>query len=229
MNELRAPELLKMAIQWLKSTYPNSIIVTEMSVADAGAARIDVAAITETHIVGVEIKGYGDSLSRLDRQGLAYGMAAREMWLLPCVELAPKAKGKLPAGWGILQVHGDIVREKNKSLTLKAIDGGPNYLEYEKYVPYGRGHLSPVALCGTLWRDELMTIAIEAGLPGVSQKMYVHELAILIEDEMPVTQIHDHMINALRQREWHKPVMDCRIKNLTALKNPINQNIVTVC
>ena len=54
---MRANQLLKLAIAWLKESHPGSIIVTELSVADWGGARIDVAAITEEEVVGVEIKG----------------------------------------------------------------------------------------------------------------------------------------------------------------------------
>ena len=70
---MKAPELLPLAVDWLAETYPGSIIVTELSVADWGGALVDVAAITETEIVGVEIKGDGDSPARLKLQGMAYG------------------------------------------------------------------------------------------------------------------------------------------------------------
>lgn len=50
---MKAGELRELAINWLRTTYPNSLIVTELSVADWDAASIDVAAITENHIVGI--------------------------------------------------------------------------------------------------------------------------------------------------------------------------------
>ena len=154
--EMRAANLLPLAIDWLRERHPTAIIVTEMSVADWGAARIDVAAITETHIVGVEIKGFGDSLTRLDRQGLAYGMVAREMWLLPCDELAGKVQPKLPYGWGVLEVDGEKVRPKNNREKLIYVEGVQTWIadddDYKPKTAYVRGHLSPVAMCGTLWK-----------------------------------------------------------------------------
>ena len=39
---MKAPDLLPLAVDWLAETYPGSIIVTELSVADWGGALVDV-------------------------------------------------------------------------------------------------------------------------------------------------------------------------------------------
>lgn len=97
---ISAGQLRDLASAWLEQRHPGAVIVTELSVSDWGGALVDIAAITETHIVGVEIKGAGDSPTRLDRQGLAYGMVIKEMWLLACPTLADKCRARRPAGWG---------------------------------------------------------------------------------------------------------------------------------
>jgi len=51
---------------------PAARIVHELNVAGQGTNRIDVAAITETTIVGVEIKSEKDVLKRLDKQWAAF-------------------------------------------------------------------------------------------------------------------------------------------------------------
>lgn len=79
---MKANELTELAIEWLSKQYPDSVIVTELSVSSWGGASIDVAAITDNEIAGIEIKGEGDSPSRLKLQGLVYGRVARKMWLL---------------------------------------------------------------------------------------------------------------------------------------------------
>ena len=70
---MKASELLPLAVDWLTQVYPGSLIVSELSVADWGGARVDVAAITECEIVGVEIKGENADafmgLDLVDRQG----------------------------------------------------------------------------------------------------------------------------------------------------------------
>ena len=110
-----AKDLLALAIDWLRDSYPGSVIVSELSVADWGGASVDVAAITETHIVGVEIKGDGDSPARLDRQGLAYGMVCQEMWLLPAPSLLERCRSRRPSGWGMLEVWEGTVRPLNRA------------------------------------------------------------------------------------------------------------------
>lgn len=219
---LTAIELRLLAQKWLSERHPDSIIVNELSVADWGGASIDIAAITETHIVGVEIKGAGDSPARLDRQGLAYGMVAREMWLLPCPTLMQKCFAKRPKGWGRLEVWEGAVRPLN---TAKKVSGreplkghpGATRMVYSRddslYDPDTAavcGHLCPQAMCGTLWRDELAAIAGRYRLSGVPPRAHVHTLAEAIEDQIPAPAIHTEMIRELRARSWRKEVIDLR-------------------
>lgn len=217
---MKAPELTDLAIEWLKEYAPDSIIVRELSVADWGAASIDVAAITPTQIVGVEIKGEGDSPARLDRQGIAYGMAVREMWLLPDVSIREKCFGKRPPGWGRLEVWDGYVRRDNRARKpgewVKSKTGLGGHIPYirddSRYEPDGaqrQMHQTPSVMCGVLWRDELYEIArvhrLECRGPAL-----VGPLTEIICESLPAPMIHDEMIRALRARVWRKDVIDCR-------------------
>lgn len=214
-----AAELLPLAKHWLAERHPDAVIVTELSVADWGGALIDIAAITGTHIVGVEIKGAGDSPARLDRQGLAYGMVAREMWLLPCPTVADKCWAKRPAGWGRLEVWDGAVRPLNTAQK----PGGKVKTKYGHRIEYVRddsayapaqatigGHLCPAAICGTLWRDELAAIAARHRVTGIARGSYIHVIAEALEAHLPAPVLHDEMIYELRRRTWRKPVLDLR-------------------
>ncbi|NDV50750.1 hypothetical protein [Salipiger sp. PrR003] len=216
---MKAGELRSLAMTWLAKAYPESILVTELSIADWGGASLDVAAITSTHIVGVEIKGEGDSPSRLDRQGLAYPMATREMWLLCDESIQSRCFSKLPAGWGRLETCDQAVRPYNRATKMgpkvKTKRGyrWPQVRDDARYVPDRAAYLmqlAPHALCGALWRDELLAIAKKYDLLQARQKPYVHVLTELICENLPVTAIHDEMIAALRSRIWRKPVVDLR-------------------
>ncbi|MCW2309701.1 hypothetical protein [Rhodobium gokarnense] len=208
-----------MAIDWLRVTHPGSIIVTELSVADWRGASLDLAAITETHIAGIEIKGEGDSPARLDRQGLAYGMVAREMWLLCDMSLQEKCFSRRPAGWGRLEIHEGIVRPYNVAKKLGPLKkhplGGtyyPTVRDESRYEPdrwYPQEHQSPHVMCGTLWRDELCAIAKCYQLCSAS-KAPVHVLTKALCDALPAPLLHDEMIKALRRRVWRRPVIDLR-------------------
>lgn len=201
---MKAPELLKLSIEWLKSEYPDSTIVTEMSVADWGNARIDVAAITDDEMVGIEIKGEGDSPTRLELQGITYGQVARKMWLLVTPEgtLSERCRKKRPRGWGVLAVEDGKVAPRIRS------QFGDGTVWHDK--PGQSQQFNPYAMCGTLWRDELFDLAVRKNLqPG--KKARVADLTETIVDHLPVPEIHDAMIFQLRRRIWKKPVIDLRI------------------
>lgn len=218
---MKAKELCDLAIEWLKSEYPGSIIVTELSVEDWGGARIDVAAITDEEIVGIEIKGEGDSPTRLDLQGLVYSRVARRMWLLCTPEgtLAERCAKKKPTGWGTLEVHEGTVRPVNVAKKLGPVEklatGGTQQswvVDHDDYKPDEAGlnmRQCIWAMCGTLWRDELYEIARLNGVK-VTGRAYVGALTDAICEQLPVPKMHDLMIEELRRRIWRKPVIDTR-------------------
>jgi hypothetical protein len=216
---MRAPELTRLAAAWLARRHPGAVIVPELSVADWGGARIDVAAITPERIVGVEIKGEGDSPARLDRQGLAYGMVAREMWFLPCAALAKKCFEKAPRGWGKLEVFEGAVRPLNTARRLgpmrptstgSAATWSPDTDRYRPSSACVGGHLSPAVMCGALWRDELFEIARRCVDPATPGRARVHDLVASIVGKLSADEVHAEMIAALRARTWRRDVFDLR-------------------
>ncbi|MFC3074940.1 hypothetical protein [Shinella pollutisoli] len=56
----------------LRELLPGARIIHELNVAGQGTNRIDVAAVTTNHIVGVEIKSKKDTLKRLEEQWTAF-------------------------------------------------------------------------------------------------------------------------------------------------------------
>ncbi|HGG04712.1 MAG TPA: hypothetical protein ENK28_04585 [Aliiroseovarius sp.] len=214
----RAPELTDKAIQWLMSEHPGAIIVTEFSVADWGGARVDVAAITDTEIVGVEVKGEGDSPARLELQGLAYGRVVRKMWLLADDSLQDRCFAKCPPRWGRLELWENDVRPYNRSTKLGErikINHGYRHeiirdnSQYDPDVAHESRLLCPHSMCGTLWRDELYEIARLTGVE-VRGRATVAPLTQAICAQLPSPTIHAWMIDQLRRRSWRKPVIDTR-------------------
>lgn len=217
-----AIELRLLTQDWLAARHPDAIIVTELSVANWGGAMVDIAAITPTHIVGVELKGTGDSPTRLDRQHLAYGMVVREMWLLPCPTIREKCFAKRPPGWGRLEVWNGKVRPENRATTMgpkeKTKTGWryPSVRDEDRYEPDQAtiaGHLAPSAMTGTLWKEELAAIAQRCSIEGVTKSSYAHILAEAIEAQMPAPVLHAEMIRELRARTWRKEVIDLRTES----------------
>lgn len=199
---MKASVLLEHAIEWLKSQYPDCIIVTEMSVADWGNARIDVAAITDEEMIGIEIKGEGDSPTRLELQGLRYGQVARKMWILCSPEgtLAERCYKKIPGYWGILEMVDGHIQKRVRYQ-------GNNYVNY--FEPRDSRQFNPFAMCETLWRDELYAIARRKNFqPG--SRARVSDLTDILVRHLPIYELHAAMIDQLRKRVWKKPVIDLR-------------------
>jgi len=216
---LHAAKLRDLAISWLREYAPNSVIVSELSVASWGGASIDVAAITVDRIVGVEIKGEGDSPSRLGRQGLAYGMVAKEMWLLCDETIRKRCFSQRPTGWGRLEVWNGEVRPWNRATKLGELEKTkhgsrrPSIRDDDRYDPDKctlKAHLCPLVMCGTLWRDELFEVARRTGLSGLGRAVTVDPLTEAICSELSAPIIHDEMIAALRRRSWRKEILDYR-------------------
>lgn len=223
---MKAHQLRELAIDWLMTEYPGSIIVTELSVSDWGGALIDVAAITESEIVGVEIKGEGDSPARLELQGHVYGRVARRMWLLADESIQDKCHAKCPGGWGRLEVWEGAVRPLNraqKQIGMQKVKAtkASGFSSYERpvyarddsqYDPDTAGEeraLCPWSMCGTLWRDELYDIARLHRVQTVG-RANVLPLTEAITNQLPMPVIHAAMIDQLRRRVWRKPVIDTR-------------------
>lgn len=222
---MKAADLLELAITWLGKQYQDAVIVPELSVADWGGASIDVAAITENEIVGVEIKGEGDSPARLDLQEHVYGRVARRMWLLPDESVREKVFARRPRGWGKLEVFDGQVRAFNRARkavgderrkyprsdreyvhTVFAQDNG----RYDPDEALEIKLLCPYSMCGTLWRDELYDIARLNGV-SMSARANVGPLTDAIVRQLPAPLIHDAMVEALRRRVWRsKRVIDLR-------------------
>ncbi len=212
---MKAPDLLPLAVEWLALTYPGAIIVTELSVADWGGALVDVAAITETEIVGVEIKGDVDSPARLQLQGMAYGRVCRRMWLLPSPELQDRCHAQCPRGWGRLEIWEGRVRAFNRATRLGRRIPTRDGHRYEslrdesRYDPCAAREsrlLCPHSMCGTLWRDDLREMARLCEVRGIG-KANVEPLTRAICAQLPAPAIHAGMIDQLRRRQWRKPVI----------------------
>lgn len=193
---MKAPELKELAITFLQEQHPDAYITTELSVAEWGGASVDVAAITSTEIVGIEIKGEGDSPTRLELQGLKYGRVCQRMWLLctPDGTLGTRCHKKRPNGWGALEVKDGAVQPQ---IWERRWDAD------QEVTPVRQPHLCAAAMCETLWRDELHTLAREwGGLPGLAARPTVKSLRKAVVGGIPTTMIHDLMIKALRRRVW---------------------------
>ena len=177
-----AARLTDMGIEWLAARYPGSLIIREFSIGTWGGALIDLAAVTETEIIGVEIKGDGDSPSRLKLQVPLYSKAAQRMWLLPAPSLAKRCEAAAWLGWGLLTIGDDgAIRTDSRNAWRSA----PRLLP-----------TAPGQLLQALWADELRYIA-GAGIGGSCEGVRAY-----LAEEMPLKTLIPRVCDRLRARDW---------------------------
>lgn len=183
-----ASELLDFAFTWLRQKHPEAVIVEEFSVGEWGKAIVDVAAILNDRIVGVEIKGAGDSATRLPLQGAMYSRVCREMFLLPTPELAASCVKKLPHGWNVLKIWDH--------------PGHTTRLGFDMQPDHGKGYgLSSVALAAMPWTKEYKRFGRALGSQIPTRK----EVCIdTVARTCPVTDIEVAVCQVLRQRREYR-------------------------
>ena len=93
-------------IAWGRKRWPGARVMHEL---DVWGCRIDLAFVTTTEIIGVEIKSSKDVLDRLERQMESYLKVLPEVWLA----FAPKWAEHHGAPWqvGLLLVTEDSLTE----------------------------------------------------------------------------------------------------------------------
>ena len=183
-----AHELLDIAFDWLRQRHPEAVIVAEFSVGEWGKALVDVAAICKDRIVGVEIKGAGDSATRLPLQGAMYSRVCREMFLLCTPELIASCSKKLPHGWSMLNIWDH--------------PGHATRLGFDQQPDHGKGYgLSSVALAAMPWTKEYRRFGSALGIGAPSRK----EACIkAVAETCPVTEIESAVCQVLRMRREYR-------------------------
>lgn len=192
---MKASELLPLAIDWLADRYPGALIVPELSIGTWGGALLDVAAITQTEIIGVEIKGEGDSPARMPLQASLYSKAATRMYFLACPALQDRCFKHLPNAWGKLAVVDgkiDVVLTDWERTCIEVYDKDKE--------PAKKLCVAPGQLLQCLWRDELDTIARLCGV--ITGKVGVEELRWQIAERVPLERLRAETCDALRRRKW---------------------------
>jgi hypothetical protein len=162
-----------------------AFLVEEMEVC-SGRARIDLAVIGE-QLVGIEIKGPRDDVTRLPGQAKAYSQCFDRVVLIVHESLAAKACDLVPDWWGIISGC--------------EVDGRIRYHVQRRPVMNPSPNLETVL--SLLWREEID--ALLADLLGASPKPRATKRSIraelLAQVEPPL--LHDASLRKLRERtEW---------------------------
>lgn len=186
-----APELERLALGWLAAHFPNAILVREFVCGAGGSSRIDLAAICENEIVGVELKADTDGPERLPLQGFGFGQVCSRVWLLASPRTEPRVKRQRPGQWG--------------SLCVLALGGGSAGLR-EQYTAKASDRESPRWLLDLLWREEIGRFAQTLAIP-TTRRTHGDIAADIVADivaKLPMPDIRIGVCALLRRRRWQR-------------------------
>lgn len=175
-------DLVKSELPRLVRSSSPALLVEEMEVC-LGRARVDLAVIADD-LIGIEIKGPKDDVSRLPSQARAYSKCFDRVVLVVHESLAEKAQPLVPTWWGLV-----VAQER---------DGKLNY-QFDRR-PRQNPELDMDAFLSLLWRDEID--ALLSSLLGASSKPRATKKTIraelLAQVESPV--LHKASLSKLRDR-----------------------------
>lgn len=162
-----------------------AFLVEEMEVC-SGRARIDLAVIGD-RLIGIEIKGPQDSVTRLPVQAKAYSQCFDHVVLLVHESLAAKARPLIPTWWGLI--------------AGRQIDGRIRYRVERQ--PAINPSLDLERVLALLWREEIDALLSELlgsrSRPTATKRAIRAELLAQVE---PRT-LHQASLRKLRERtEW---------------------------
>jgi hypothetical protein len=176
---------VKARLPRLLQSVSRAFLVEEMEVC-SGRARIDLAVIGD-RLIGIEIKGPQDSVTRLPGQAKAYSQCFDHVVLIVHESLATKASALIPDWWGLIagrQIDGRI-----RYSVVRRLKTNPS-LNVEKVL-------------SLLWREEIDALLAEllgrSSKPRATKKSIRAEL--LAQVEPPI--LHQASLRKLRERtEW---------------------------
>jgi hypothetical protein len=162
-----------------------ALLVEEMEVC-SGRARIDLAVIGD-RLIGIEIKGPHDSVTRLPGQAKAYSQCFDHVVLIVHEALSTKARALIPEWWGLI--------------AGRQVDGRIRYRMERR--PETNPSLNLEKVLSLLWREEIDALLAELlgsnPKPRATKKTIRAEL--LAQVAPPV--LHHASLRKLRERtEW---------------------------
>ena len=161
LSEQDIRTFVKTQVPRLVRSRSRAFLVEEMEVC-SGRARIDLAVIAD-HLIGIEIKGPKDNVTRLPGQAKAYSQCFDLVVLVVHESLAKKASALVPSWWGLV-----VGQQKESRIRYR----------FERR-PEPNPSLNLETLLSLLWREEID--ALLSDLVGGNPKPKASKRAIRAE------------------------------------------------
>ena len=168
---------------FLEEQYEKVRFFDELSM---GSSRADLVMVTETDLIGIEIKSDADSYARLPRQVKDYNRFFDQNIIVVGSSHAAHVAEHVPANWGIV-----VVNEEKGRLDL-----------YELRRPQGSGKSRLKQQIKLLWRRELSRIQEKNGLyKYVGKRRSFVEKYIL--ESVEADKLKANLIEELFERDYN--------------------------
>jgi len=182
LSERGIRDFVKAEIPRLIKRNSRAMLVEEMEVC-SGRARVDLAVISDS-LIGIELKGPKDDVTRLSGQVKAYSQCFDRVVLVVHESLVHKARPLIPDWWGVV-----ISRLSGNQLSYK----------FEK-LPKRNPELDLDAVLSLLWRDEIDSLLLDllgsTPKPRATKKTIRSELLSNVERHV----LHREGLKKLRER-----------------------------
>lgn len=159
---------------------PDTVIIDELGLLN-GQVRADIAVVNGS-LIGYEIKGPKDDLSRLDSQIRGYDSIFDKTSVIAASKFLPRLHERLPGHWGILEIVGN-----------------GQIIDFEIIRPAKRNPcVDPMSLARLLWKSEM-----EEFLSGTRlnrRAIRRSEMSDLIVSGCSIDTLRDYVRRRLRDR-----------------------------
>lgn len=184
ITELAIRTFVRARLPRLVQSQSRAFLVEEMQVC-SGRARIDLAVIGD-RLIGIEIKGPQDSVTRLADQANAYSQCFDQVLLLVHESLVAKARPLIPCWWGLI--------------AGKQVDGRIRYRVERR--PEMNPSVNIDKVLSLLWREEID--AMHYDLLGSNPKPRSTKKSLRAELlQLEPSILHEASLRKLRERtEW---------------------------
>lgn len=182
VSEQAIRTFVKTQIPRLVRSRSSAFLIEEMEVC-SGRARIDLAVIGD-HLIGIEIKGPKDDVTRLPGQVKAYSQCFDLVVLAVHESLAKKASALVPDWWGLV-----VGLQKQSRIRYR----------FERR-PEPNPSLNLETLLSLLWRDEVDALLSDllGGKPKPRATKRTIRAELLAQIEPPI--LHHASLQKLRER-----------------------------
>ncbi len=185
---LKDKDIREPLFDFLEDTYGKVRIIEEKTM---GRSRADLVMVTETGLVGIEIKSDADTYARLSSQVKDYDRFYDHNIAVVGSSHGVHIKEHVPAHWGII--------------TVEEVDGAPDFYMLRK--PGLNPNFKLENKLKILWRPELFLIQQKYGMAKYKDKsknFVIDKICGIVPDIIPMDELSQTISSILFERDYNQ-------------------------